>query len=70
MTPARPSRFLLQIDPGLIDRIDDYRFAHRISSRAEAMRRLLALGLAAAGVLGEEVPLDQVIARLRSASED
>lgn len=34
------------------------------------MRRLLALGLAAAGVLGDDVPLDQVIARLRSAAED
>ena len=33
----------------LVDRIDDYRFKNRIASRAEAIRRLVEVGLKSAG---------------------
>ena len=36
---------LFVIEQDLIDRIDDYRFANRINSRSEAVRRLLEEGL-------------------------
>lgn len=34
-------RILLTLDEDLLKRIDDYRFENRISTRSEAMRRLL-----------------------------
>jgi hypothetical protein len=33
------------IEPSLVERIDDWRFANRVSSRSRAMRRLMELSL-------------------------
>ena len=38
---AKDQRITLMMEPTLADRIDSYRFGHRIGSRAEAMRRLI-----------------------------
>ena len=40
-----PHRRLLLLDDELMQGIDDYRFANRIKTEAEAMRALLRLGL-------------------------
>jgi len=43
-----------------IEKIDDFRFQNRIASRAEAIRRLIELGLeAAAKAPGEDQSRDQ-----------
>ena len=34
------------MDPKLVERIEDYRYARRIPSRAEAIRQLIDAGLA------------------------
>jgi Fe2+ transport system protein FeoA len=43
----KTERVCLMMTPGELTTIDDWRFSHRIGSRAEAIRRLLQLGLAA-----------------------
>ena len=48
MTDDRTPRIITPIPQPLLERIDDYRFAHRLASRAEAIRRLLELALDAA----------------------
>ena len=40
---------LLLVEKTLLDQVDDFRFANRIASRAEAMRQLIQLGLAQTG---------------------
>ncbi len=39
--PSQKLKIMLVMGDELIKRIDDYRFSHRIGSRAEAIRRLL-----------------------------
>jgi metal-responsive CopG/Arc/MetJ family transcriptional regulator len=39
---------LLLVEKKLLERVDDFRFAQRIPTRAEAMRRLIELGLVSA----------------------
>lgn len=39
---------LLLMDKKVLEQVDDFRFAQRIPTRAEAMRRLIDLGLALA----------------------
>lgn len=46
---AKTERFQLMLSPQEIARIDDWRFANRVRSRAEALRRLVDKGLAALG---------------------
>ena len=46
--PSKKPKMLFVIEQDLIDRIDDYRFANRINSRSEAVRRLLEEGLESA----------------------
>ena len=43
---ADKMNILLLIEKKLVTRVDDFRFANRIPTRTEAMRRLLELGLA------------------------
>jgi metal-responsive CopG/Arc/MetJ family transcriptional regulator len=43
--PSKKPKMLFVIEQDLIDRIDDFRFDNRISSRSEAVRRLLEEGL-------------------------
>ncbi|MBO9589091.1 hypothetical protein [Devosia sp.] len=46
MAEAKSTKIQLMIEPSLIDRLDNWRFANRIGSRAAAMRSLINRGLA------------------------
>lgn len=39
------AKLIIQVPKNLLDRVDDYRFAHRKHSRAEAVRELLDYAL-------------------------
>ena len=41
----RPKRLIVEMTPQLIQEIDDYRWTHRIPSRAAAIRLLIEQGL-------------------------
>ena len=43
----RTQRFSIAFTTGELERLDDWRFAKRLPTRAEAIRRLLDIGLAA-----------------------
>jgi metal-responsive CopG/Arc/MetJ family transcriptional regulator len=47
MTLRNMTALQLALPPDLLDAVDEHRFAERISSRQEAMRRLLRAGLEA-----------------------
>jgi hypothetical protein len=47
---SRETRLQIMLDDAELAAIDDYRFQHRMPSRAAAVRQLLRLGLAALGV--------------------
>jgi metal-responsive CopG/Arc/MetJ family transcriptional regulator len=49
MADEKDPRIITPIPRELLEAIDDYRFAERMPSRAEAMRRLIELGLQTAG---------------------
>jgi len=40
-----PSRVIIPMPSKLLEQIDDFRFANRLPSRAEAIRQLVKLGL-------------------------
>ena len=44
----KPIRIAMALDPRLLVRLDEWRFANRIASRMEAIRRLLGSALIAA----------------------
>jgi metal-responsive CopG/Arc/MetJ family transcriptional regulator len=46
---SRETRLQIMLDQDELAAIDDYRFEHRIPSRAAAVRQLLRLGLQAIG---------------------
>ncbi|MBO0738841.1 MAG: hypothetical protein J2P48_20110 [Alphaproteobacteria bacterium] len=46
----RPDRLQIMLNPEEITALDDWRFAHRMPSRAAAIRELLKRGLAAEGI--------------------
>ena len=49
-----PERVYTPMDSDLLARVDEFRFAQRLESRAEAMRQLIEAGLVAkAGDKGE-----------------
>lgn len=48
MTEQNSVRVITPMPPSLVKRIDDYRFQHRVPSRAEAIRSLLEKGLSLA----------------------
>jgi len=48
---VRPDRLQIMLNPEEISALDDWRFAHRLPSRAAAIRELLKRGLVAEGVL-------------------
>jgi hypothetical protein len=45
MEDEKAPRIITPMPPALLQAIDDYRFANRLPSRAEAIRRLIELGL-------------------------
>ena len=48
---TRPDRLQIMLNPKEISALDDWRFAHRLPSRAAAIRELLKRGLAAEGIV-------------------
>lgn len=50
MKDLRAERLQIMLSPEELATIDDFRFKHRMPTRAAAVRELLKLGLAAAGV--------------------
>jgi hypothetical protein len=47
---------MVTLSATLAEAIEDYRFAHRLKTEAEAIRQLLELGLKAAGEIGSRIP--------------
>ena len=47
---TRPDRLQIMLSPEEVSALDDWRFAHRLPSRAAAVRELLKRGLAAEGI--------------------
>ncbi|MBR0838638.1 hypothetical protein JQ607_00345 [Bradyrhizobium liaoningense] len=50
MNDLRAERLQVMLSPEELAALDDFRFKHRMPTRAAAVRELLKLGLAAAGV--------------------
>lgn len=46
--PVLTVRKLISLSPEMVRAIEDFRFAHRLKTEAEAIRRLIELGLDAA----------------------
>lgn len=45
MKEKKKTRFALMLEPSLVEQVDTYRFASRITTRAEAIRVLIKSGL-------------------------
>jgi metal-responsive CopG/Arc/MetJ family transcriptional regulator len=54
MTEPKSERIITPLPKSLVDAIDDFRFANRLPSRAEAMRRILEAGLAALAAMAQD----------------
>ncbi len=52
MNDTRGERLQVMLSPEELAAVDDFRFKHRMPTRAAAVRELLRFGLAAAGVDG------------------
>ncbi|MBV8918134.1 hypothetical protein [Bradyrhizobium sp.] len=52
MTDTRGERLQVMLSPEELAAVDDFRFRHRMPTRAAAVRELLKLGLGAIGVDG------------------
>jgi hypothetical protein len=50
MNDLRAERLQVMLSPEELGAVDDFRFKHRMPTRAAAVRELLKLGLAAAGI--------------------
>ena len=50
MNKLREERLQIMLSPEELSVIDDFRFVHRMPTRAAAVRELLKLGLASAGM--------------------
>lgn len=50
MNKMREERLQIMLSPEELAVVDDFRFAHRMPTRAAAVRELLKLGLASAGM--------------------
>jgi hypothetical protein len=50
---VRAERLQIMLSPDELRAVDNFRFAHRMPSRAAAVRELLRLGIADAGVVVE-----------------
>ena len=54
---AREQRLQIMLSPEELNAVDNYRFQHRMPSRAAAVRELLRQGIAASGVVIENTGL-------------
>jgi hypothetical protein len=74
MSDVRDERLQIMVSPEELAAIDDFRFKHRIPTRAASVRELLKLGLASAGtVSGSGLRSSQygvLGTRLKAHSED
>jgi len=52
MNEMRGERLQVMLSPEELTLVDDFRFKHRMPTRAAAVRELLKLGLGAIGVIG------------------
>src|SRR5262249_41454396 len=52
---AREERLQIMLSPAELNAVDNYRFQHRMPSRAAAVRELLRHGIGAVGVVMENV---------------
>ncbi|MGY8668308.1 hypothetical protein Q3C01_38895 [Bradyrhizobium sp. UFLA05-109] len=52
MNDLRAERLQVMLSPEELSAVDDFRFRHRMPTRAAAVRELLKLGLASAGIDG------------------
>jgi hypothetical protein len=53
MTDMRDERLQIMLSPDELSVLDDFRFKHRMPTRAAAVRELLRLGLTVAGTDGD-----------------
>jgi hypothetical protein len=53
MTDTRDERLQIMLAPGELMALDDFRFKHRMPTRAAAVRELLRLGLTVAAIDGD-----------------
>ena len=53
MTDIRGERLQIMLSPEELALLDDFRFKHRMPTRAAAVRELLRLGLSAAPIVGD-----------------
>jgi hypothetical protein len=53
MNGMREERLQIMLSPAELEVIDNFRFTHRMPTRAAAVRELLKLGLASAGVAAD-----------------
>jgi hypothetical protein len=53
MTETRGERLQIMLSPEELSRLDDFRFKHRMPTRAAAVRELLRLGLGTDAVDGD-----------------
>ena len=53
MTDIRDERLQIMLSPQELTVVDDFRFTHRMPTRAAAVRELMRLGLTAAPTLGD-----------------
>ena len=70
MSEALTERIITPMSPALVASIDDYRFANRVPSRAEAMRTLLQRGLAANDSAAGPRPLSELVLEYYTADPD
>ena len=54
MTNSRDERLQIMLSPGELALIDDFRFKHRMPTRAAAVRELLKLGLSSQDAKGSD----------------
>ena len=69
---SRETRLQIMLDDAELAAIDDYRFQHRMPSRAAAVRQLLRLGMAAVetGLTPGRRSTDYGVIRNKDASSD
>ena len=67
MDEPNSERVITPMPKSLVEAIDDYRFANRMPSRSEAIRRLVRLGLEAAekAAAGDGLPDHRTPRRVR-----
>jgi hypothetical protein len=72
MTEPRGERLQIMLSPEELDVIDDFRFKHRMPTRAAAVRELMRLGLTVDAVDGDGQKSSQygVVSRGAADSQD